>query len=297
MIETGSTMTNVEMLAAYKYSRGDIVWSDNRLSREFIVLHGERLRWVPAWGWLEWAGSRWICRDDTYIRELARDMCARIIEMASGKLTIREEKDLGSKSPASAVETMSRGDPRIICEPEIWDAAPLLRGTPNGTLDLAAGEVRAAKPDDYITKYLAVTPDFNIPCPVWDAFLKKITAKHPELIEYFQRLLGYALSGTAEEETFEFFFGPGGNGKGTLLTTMLGIMGDYAMTLGMEALLSSYGERHSTEVADLAGKLVVVAQETDEGRSWNEGRIKNLTGRDRIRARFVKKDSFEFQTC
>ena len=141
-----------------------------------------------------------------------------------------------------------------------------------------------------------MTPDFNIPCPVWDAFLKKITAKHPELIEYFQRLLGYALSRTAEEETFEFFFGPGGNGKGTLLTTMLGIMGDYAMTLGMEALLSSYGERHSTEVADLAGKLVVVAQETDEGRSWNEGRIKNLTGRDRIRARFVKKNSFEFQT-
>jgi hypothetical protein len=39
---------------------------------------------------------------------------------------------------------------------------------------------------------------------------------------------------------------------------------------------------------------MVCASETEEGRAWSEVRIKQLTGGDRIAARFMRQDFFEF---
>jgi putative DNA primase/helicase len=52
--------------------------------------------------------------------------------------------------------------------------------------------------------------------------------------------------------------------------------------------------RNTTEVAALRGARFVVAMETPENRRINETLVKALTGGDRIRARFLYHDSFEF---
>jgi putative DNA primase/helicase len=54
-------------------------------------------------------------------------------------------------------------------------------------------------------------------------------------------------------------------------------------------------ERHPTELAMLRGARLVTATETEEGRRWAESRIKTLTGGDRVRARFMRQDFFEFE--
>jgi putative DNA primase/helicase len=45
----------------------------------------------------------------------------------------------------------------------------------------------------------------------------------------------------------------------------------------------------------LRGARMVCATETEEGRPWAESKIKQLTGGDRIAARFMRQDFFEFQ--
>jgi putative DNA primase/helicase len=58
--------------------------------------------------------------------------------------------------------------------------------------------------------------------------------------------------------------------------------------------MESQNERHTTEIAKLRGARLVVAQEIDEGKVWNEARIKAVTGGDRLTARFMRQDDFEF---
>ena len=62
----------------------------------------------------------------------------------------------------------------------------------------------------------------------------------------------------------------------------------------MGTFIASSSERHPTDVAKLHGARLVVAQETEKGRRWNESRIKLMTGGDKLTARFMRQDFFDF---
>src|SRR5207248_7135757 len=83
-------------------------------------------------------------------------------------------------------------------------------------------------------------------------------------------------------------------GKGVFLRTLASIWHDYAVTAPMETFIESRNDRHPTELAHLRGARLVIAQETEQGRRWSESKIKALTGGDRIAARFMRGDFFEF---
>jgi putative DNA primase/helicase len=103
------------------------------------------------------------------------------------------------------------------------------------------------------------------------------------------------MSGYVHEHVLVFLFGTGGNGKGVFVATVTGIFGDYAITAPMEMFLASNVDRHPTEIAKLKGARLVVAQETQKGRRWDEAKIKNLTGGDRLTGRFMRGDFFDFK--
>jgi P4 family phage/plasmid primase-like protien len=62
----------------------------------------------------------------------------------------------------------------------------------------------------------------------------------------------------------------------------------------METFLASRNEHHPTELAKLCGARLVVSQETQKGRRWDETKIKALTGGDPITARFMHQNFFDF---
>src|SRR5204863_3631560 len=112
---------------------------------------------------------------------------------------------------------------------------------------------------------------------------------------YLKRLAGYSLAGDPREECLDLFYGPGGNGKGTWLAAIQYALGEYATTAAAETFVESKngGDKHPCDVAKLAGARLVVCNEIDEGQRWDEARVKNLTGRDMMTARFMRQDFFD----
>ena len=72
------------------------------------------------------------------------------------------------------------------------------------------------------------------------------------------------------------------------------ILKDYAATAAMDTFTASKSDKHPTDLAMLRGARLVTASETEEGRAWAESRIKQMTGGDRITARFMRQDFFEY---
>jgi len=130
--------------------------------------------------------------------------------------------------------------------------------------------------------------------PPWTAFLDRITAGNVELQQFLQRYVGYCLTGITSEHKFVFAYGTGANGKGTFINTIAKILGDYATVADVGTFLANNQERHPTDIAKLHGAHLVVAQETDKGRRWDEAKIKTMTGGDVMTGRFMRCDYFDF---
>ncbi len=161
------------------------------------------------------------------------------------------------------------------------------------TIDLRTGEQYAPRREDYCTKLSPVAAQGD--CPLWRAFLARVTDGDEELQAYLARVCGYWLTGHTHEHALFFLYGLGANGKSVFIETVQGYMGDYATTAPVETFMATRGERHPTELAALRGARLVVAPETEAGRHWNESRIKQITGGDMIAARFVRQDFFTFK--
>ncbi len=161
------------------------------------------------------------------------------------------------------------------------------------TINLKTGEQYAPRPEDYCTKIAPVAPGGD--CPLWRAFLARITDNDTELQDYLARVVGYWLTGHTYEHALFFLYGTGANGKSVFTDTIAGVLGDYATTTPIETFLAARSDRHPTELAALRGARLVIAHETGLGRHWNESRIKQLTGGDMIAARFMRQDFFTYK--
>ena len=93
---------------------------------------------------------------------------------------------------------------------------------------------------------------------------------------------------------FAFLYGGGGNGKSVFLEALGHILGDYATTTETATFTASKSDRHSTGLAALKGARLVVASETQAGRAWDETKVKQVTGGDKMSARFMNENFFTF---
>ena len=269
---------------------------------------GSDVRWVGTWDkWLAWDGRRWrmdqVRRMDRHAKYVADRIWKEIAAVvATGDVdaaTVNSMYSFGKASNAAggvrAMLALARSEPGVAIAIDELDADPWLLNVTNGTVDLKTGELRKHRRGDWITKMAPVAFDPEAVCPIWNKFLSRIFAEHDELAGYMQRLAGYVLTGTTEEHLLPFLFGLGANGKSTLVEILLKMLGsDYSMKAPPDLLLAKRGESHPTERADLFGKRFVAAVETEAGRRLAESLVKELTGGDRIRARRMREDFWEF---
>jgi putative DNA primase/helicase len=259
--------------------------SDNELAEAFVAQYERDLRYChELHQWFRWDGSRWRPDADLTALRLGSKFCA---EMAADL-----RKALDSRKRIDAVLHLARAKLPLATVAAIWDQNPDILCAPGGTVDLRTGELYPANREDFCTRQTRVTPGDD--CPLWKAKLAEILPDAAERI-FLQRFAGMCATGHVLENKFLYAEGTGRNGKSLLFNMLVWVLGDYAAPIPIEVLLASRFDRHPTELAQLRGRRLVTATEIPHGRSWNESRIKMVTGGDPIAARLMGGNFFHFE--
>lgn len=263
--------------------------------------HG-RLRFDATCGrWRVFNGKRWIIDDVgramDYAKQTARNLLRRAAGMEDTKVAKLAKWALRTESRdrLAAMLELAKSVPDMTVTADQWDADPWAFNVTNGTLNLRTGELRPHRAGDLLTKLAPVEYHRDADAPTWHRFLTEIFAGDDSLIEWFKRWHGYALAAVRTEHLLPVYHGAGANGKSTALDTIAHVMGDYADQAAPDLLTDSGGfDKHPTELADLAGKRLVIASETEKNRRLRVQLVKRLTGDEKLKGRFMRQDFFTF---
>ena len=270
-------------------------FSEEALTGAWVERHAKDWRFVDELDrWYRWTGFTWEHERKREHFYLARNICREALTWkGANELSEGGRRSLGRASTAAAVISNLRSQPDIALHAEDLDADPFLLATPEGVVDLRLGKLLEASREAYCTKCTAIAPKRG-DLPLWRSIIERAARGDQGMLAYLQRWSGYFLTGDTKEEGLMFVHGPGGSGKSTFVRVLSEVLGTYSRACNMDAFTNRDRSEHSTEIAKLAGARLVTATETDAGAKWNEPRIKQLTGRDKIAARFMRQDEFEF---
>lgn len=179
--------------------------------------------------------------------------------------------------------------------------APMIHNiqTPQGTIDLRTGQFLdlAVRKQQFDIRYTGVgIGDASVATPKFDSLLYGLAGQNREVVDWIWHYLGYALLGEPKHDCFLVIWGPGKNGKSTLLNVLQGILRDYFVPLNSKVLLDTGANLHPTSLNRLRGKRLAVVSEMPNNAKWNEEVLKQISGRDDIAARNMNKDETTFQS-
>ena len=288
--------------SAWKYSESYSLTDLGNADR-LVALHGQDIRYCKAWKeWLIWDGRRWKIDDTFEIMRKAEDVI-QFMKAESSNIKDPNERERferfitqsEQKEKFKAMIDLAVGKEGIAIQLQELDTDPWLLNVTNGTIDLRTGYLRPHKQEDLITKIADVEYDANATAPRWEQFLYEIMLGDENLVKFLQRAVGMSLTGVIEEHALFVLYGTGRNGKSTFLNTLIEVLGDYAMQSASDLLMALRGDTHPTMEADLFGKRFVVTAETGQGQKLNEALVKLLTGGDKVRARRMRENYWEFK--
>jgi putative DNA primase/helicase len=268
-----------------------------RMAERLAMRYDGRLLHAHGLGWYLWDSKRWAPDKDGGALRCAIDTVKAALRECvdlDGKDRDALYSDVRKVETASGLEGMLRiagSLEQLTAAAECLDGDPHLFNCADGTLDLLTGSMRPHDPADRITKMAGCGLADN-PGEVFPRFLEEVLPDR-EVREFVQRLIGYAMLGKTPEHILPIFTGTGRNGKSTLLNAVMEAFGDYAISADPDLLIER-GNSHPTGQADLLGVRLATTAETDEGRQLAAATVKRLTGGDKIRARRMRKDFFEF---
>ncbi|MGS3087663.1 hypothetical protein AB2887_22895, partial [Escherichia coli] len=122
--------------------------------------------------------------------------------------------------------------------------------------------------EDRITKCGTAAFEPHATCPSYDAFLARVQPE-AEMRGFLDVWAGYNMLGDASAQKMAIFYGEGANGKGVWVNTKRAILGDYAWATSINTFVEAdrgrKGSEASPDLAALAGRRMVTANEAEEG--------------------------------
>ncbi len=276
-------------------------WAAEHLSYTF----GAGVRYDHTSGrWLLWDGTRWQPDETNAVYQVALD-AAREIRMLVTTEMSKEQSGvimkfawgLESYAKTKAVLALTASRPEIATTHRDLDKNPDLFNLKNGTLDFTGKKVlfRKQNKNDLLTKRSEASYVPGADCPKWKAFTEWASCDDPEMVRFLRQFWGLCLTGRPVQFVW-FLFGQGANGKSVFWNALLKFLGEYGQVAPVEMLLSKE-QRASVpnDMARLPGAHLAVCSEIPAGSRLNEQQLKDLTGGDRITARFMRQEWFEFE--
>src|SRR5215211_718272 len=233
-------------------------------AERFVDTHRDRVLWCPARkSFLVWDGKRYAWDERGEAVKLAHLVARSIFHAAADAESEEEQKAITKWALASQNESrinamLSQAKPYLAVGMEELDQDPWLVNCQNGTLDLRTGKLKAYDPADRITKIVPVDYDPEASCSRFLRFLTE-TLVDDAVIKFVKRYSGYTLTGITRERLLAILYGFG------------------------------------NDVAALKGARFVSAAEVEKGRRLAESKVKQLTGRDTVTARFLFGENFDFK--
>ena len=279
-------------------------------AERLITKHGQDLKYVAAQSsWYVWSGDRWKLDDVGLAKERAKDTARDLWAEADAAVeaapedkekTVRRAwnshaKQTHNAAKLSAMLAVANSDPAVRERYESFDSDPWLLGTVGGVLDLREAALLTPCRQHMISRQATVPYDDRAPCPRWERFVLEIMGGDPEMAHYLKCAAGYSLTGVVTEQVFFALYGYGSNGKGTFLKLMQDLLGEYGGTSDFQTFLAQDSQRVRNDIAALAGRRFVAAEEPEEGRALDSAAIKKLTSDEPVQARFLHKEFFTFE--
>jgi P4 family phage/plasmid primase-like protien len=298
-------------------------WQDPRKAERSIETYGDisngrrfaerfrgRLLYCHGNGtWYQWDAQRWARCEKGEAVAAAKRIAEECFDEASGALW-KESSDWAKRNFSQALavhRSASRLENMLKCacseagmsiaNPGLFDSDPWKLGVRNGVLDLRTGTLIDDTPDMLISRQAGTHYDFQAECPRWRQFLTEVCNRDEDMAAFLQRVCGYALTGSVTEEKLFFMFGTGANGKSVFANIVAAVFGEYAVTV-RAALLArdprGTGSDAEREKARLPGARLALVNETGQADLWDDQKVKEITSRERISARYLHQESFDF---
>ena len=296
--------------------------SDLGNARRMIERFGDDIRYVPRQGWRAWNGSVWAIDDEGESK-------ARIAAHATSDMILEEAEAL-REAGAYEGEDPSDFDKRVAAhyrwasdsgnagrtsnmlhqaaslvrrERELWDEDPMALNVQNGTLKFKPSEdgisatLYPHNKSDYCTAMAAVAYDPDATAPLWQKHLEMCLPDAAKRA-YLQRWVGYSMTGDVSEQKFLIMQGQGADGKSVTINALAKMLGTYAINVSIRSFLANDyqgGSSASPDIARLAGPArFAYVSEPKKGDKLDEAGVKSLTGGDKMVARKLRQDIFEF---
>jgi putative DNA primase/helicase len=278
--------------------------NDTGNARRFVQSYKDVVRYnVDNINWMVWNGKYWQTdmfasvkiMAEAVIEQMRIDMNNASSEEARKAMMNNIKRTMNSSNKQAMIREAQHIDGIPVTNAS-FDTQPYLFNCKSGVVDIRTGEISPHDKTLLLSRYTDIEVSYEKP-QLWLKFLSEIFEGNKQLIDYVQRVFGYALTGFMREQSMFILHGDGSNGKSLLLEVIAKIIGGYGTTSSVNILVERKLQgANMSEIARLNKIRYVVTDETEIGDKLRESAIKTMTSDyGDIVARFLYGNEFTFK--
>jgi len=282
-------------------------WNDDDERGNYLLAYireqGLDVRFTET-GWMLWDGNSWGPCNEREIWQQLRGLKMKLMAVAEslpGAARIKMESRAGylgnEGKGTAAIKALSRMVWKPITE---FDMHHDELAVANGIVSLRTGELRPYTKEDFVTRRVRYEYKKGAARPDFDKFLGEVFVDNagnsdPELAAYVQKLVGYGITGSTEEQILAIFTGTGANGKGVLTEVLGSVFREFAKFPMFDTFEKRPNKSATSDLASLYSARLVIASEGESDGALKQSLLKRLSGGDPITAAFKYANEFDFK--